>query len=453
MSLGSAPGIVVLGGINMDLVTYSGRFPNPGETVVGHRFLTYAGGKGANQAVAAARMGGRTAMVGQVGDDMFGPQLLDGLRAADVDVSGVAVAGGETSGIAVIGIDGSAQNRIVQVLGANTTCGPAQVAAVSAALDDAQVLMLQLEAPVEVSLAAAREAKSRGKTVILDPGPVRPFPEELLQLADVITPNETEAEALVGFPVYAREGGGVDSSEPAERAAAELLRRGAGAAIIKLGAQGAVFAAGWQGDDSGFPVRFLGRQTAFPVEAVDTVAAGDAFNGALAVALAEGMELERAVLLACAAGALAVTTTGAQDSMPTPRGGTGVHGIGSFGVRRHWLSAVLRRPIQPTNSPPAPARTQPAAATPKTHQYATAAIPSTIPSTAIAVSSAGQGRRRHRHGPDSFSFASAGKRLPCRHQSHGYDGHCCRRFPESVGVRRGPTGQSPSGTAPRTPRR
>ena len=317
MSGKDAPGIVVLGGINMDLVTYSERFPSPGETVAGHRFLTYAGGKGANQAVAAARMGGRTAMVGQVGDDLFGPQLLDGLQAAGVDVSGVAVAEGETSGIAVIGIDGSAQNRIVQVLGANSTCGPAQVAAVAAALEDAQVLMLQLEVPVEVSLAVAREAKSRGKTVILDPGPVRPFPEELLQLADVITPNETEAEALVGFPVHIREDGGVDSNEPAGRAAAELLRRGAGVAIIKLGAQGAVFATGWQGEESAFPVRFLGHQTAFPVEAVDTVAAGDAFNGALAVALAEGMDLKRAVLLACAAGALAVTTTGAQDSMPT----------------------------------------------------------------------------------------------------------------------------------------
>ena len=157
------------GGINMDLVTYSDRFPNPGETVVGNCFLTYAGGKGANQAVAAARMGGRTMMVGQVGDDMFGPQLLEGLRAAGVDVSGVAVAEGETSGIATIGIDGSAQNRIVQVLGANSTCGPAQVDAVASALDDAQVLMLQLEVPVEVSLAAAREAKARGKTVILDP--------------------------------------------------------------------------------------------------------------------------------------------------------------------------------------------------------------------------------------------------------------------------------------------
>ena len=313
----SAPGIVVLGGINMDLVTYSARFPSPGETVVGDRFLTYAGGKGANQAVAAARMGGRTAMVGQVGDDIFGPQLLDGLRSVGVDVSGVAVAEGQTSGIAVIGIDGSAQNRIVQVLGANATSGLAQVDAVAAALDHASVLMLQLEAPVEVSLAAAREAKSRGKTVILDPGPVRPFPEELLQLADVITPNETEAEALVGFSVDLDEDSGVDSDSPAARAAVELLRRGAGIAIIKLGAHGAVFARGWQGDHSGFPVRFLGRQTAFPVDAVDTVAAGDAFNGALAVALAEGRPLERAVLRACAAGALAVTTTGAQDSMPT----------------------------------------------------------------------------------------------------------------------------------------
>lgn len=309
MSASSGPGIVVLGGINMDLVTYSDRFPNPGETLVGNRFLTYPGGKGGNQAVAAARMGGRTAMVGQVGDDIFGPQLLDGLRAAGVDVSGVAVAVGETSGIAVIGIDGSAQNRIVQVLGANTTCGSTQIDAVASALNDASVLMLQLEVPIDVSLASARSAKAAGKTVMLDPGPVRPFPEELLQLADVITPNETEAEALVGFPV--------DGREAAERAAAELLRRGAGTAVIKLGAQGAVFATGWQGEDRQWPVEFMGHQTAFPVEAVDTVAAGDAFNGALAVSLAEGSSLERAVLLACKAGALAVTTTGAQDSMPT----------------------------------------------------------------------------------------------------------------------------------------
>ncbi len=309
MVMDGAPGIVVLGGINMDLVTYSDRFPSPGETVVGHRFLTYAGGKGANQAVAAARMGGRTSMVGQVGGDLFGPQLLDGLREAGVDVSGIAIDGGETSGIAVIGVDGSAQNRIVQVLGANSTCGAAQAEAVASALTDASTLMLQLEVPIEVSLASARKANAMGKTVILDPGPVRPIPEELIELADVITPNETEAAALVGFPV--------DGHGAAERAAEELLRRGARTAIIKLGSQGAIFATGWQGDTSVFAVEFLGHQTAFPVEAVDTVAAGDAFNGALAVCLAEGRSLERAVMLACAAGALAVTTTGAQDSMPT----------------------------------------------------------------------------------------------------------------------------------------
>ena len=309
MSSSNGPGIVVLGGINMDLVTYSDRFPSPGETVVGQRFLTYAGGKGANQAVAAARMGGRTAMVGQVGDDIFGPQLLDGLQAAGVDVSRIAVAEDETSGIAVISIDGSAQNQIVQVLGANATCGQAQSHAVDDALRSAGTLMLQLEVPIEVSLAAARSARAAGKTVILDPGPVRSFPMELLQLADVITPNETEAEALVGFPV--------DGPDAAERAARELLRRGAGTAVIKLGAQGATFATGWRGDESVFPERFIGNQTAFPVEAVDTVAAGDAFNGALAVCLAEGRPLKWAVRAACAAGALAVTTTGAQDSMPT----------------------------------------------------------------------------------------------------------------------------------------
>ena len=299
MSGSETPGVIVLGGINMDLVTYSERFPEAGETVAGERFLTYAGGKGANQAVAAARMGARTAMVGRVGDDMFGPQLLDGLSAAGVDVSRIAVAPGETSGIAAIGVDAAAQNRIVQVLGANSTCGAEQANAVIAALESADTLMLQLEVPMDVSLAAAQSAQAAGKTVMLDPGPVRPFPAELLQLSSVITPNETEAEALVGFAV--------DGPDSAARAADELLARGAGVAVVKLGAQGAYYAT----------PGLSGFQPAFPVVAVDTVAAGDAFNGALAVCLAEGMALPGAVRVACAAGALAVTTTGAQDSMPT----------------------------------------------------------------------------------------------------------------------------------------
>ena len=299
MSLVRAPGVVVLGGLNMDLVTYSDRFPGAGETIAGDRFLTYAGGKGGNQAVAAARMGARTAMVGRVGDDIFGPQLIDGLRSEGIDSSWVSMATGESSGIASICIDRTGQNRIIQVLGANSTCGAEQASAVASALLGANTLMLQLEVPMEVSLAAARDARSHGKNVILDPGPVRVMPPSLIAYSNIVTPNETEAEAIVGFRVNNR--------DTAARAAEALLSKGADIAVVKLGSQGAFYASE---EASGF-------QPAFTVRAVDTVAAGDAFNGALAVCLAEEMPLPDAVRVACAAGALAVTTRGAQDSMPT----------------------------------------------------------------------------------------------------------------------------------------
>ena len=282
----------------MDLVSFSPRFPRPGETVVGDRFLTYAGGKGANQAVAAARMGANSILVGRVGGDMFGPQLLEGLAAAGVDISGIGVNPDESSGIAVIGIDETAQNCITQILGANATCGPTEAAAVKGELPGASALLLQLEVTPELSLEVAREAKAQGVTVMLDPGPVRPLPEGLLSLCDVITPNETEAQALVGFPVT-----GPDS---AAEAASALLDQGVGIVVVKLGAQGAYFAS--QSN--------RGMTPPFDVAAVDSVAAGDAFNGALAVSLAEGKDLEEAVITASAAGALAVTRTGAQDSMP-----------------------------------------------------------------------------------------------------------------------------------------
>ncbi|MDA0732974.1 MAG: ribokinase [Chloroflexi bacterium] len=291
------PAILVLGGINIDLVSITPRFPEAGETVVGSSFLTYPGGKGANQAVAAARMGAKVFMVGRVGTDIFGTQLVEALRDSGVDVSAVGFSG-TNSGIAAISIDDSAQNRIIQILGANDTCGEVEAGQISQLLPGMSTLMLQLEVSIELSLRAAREALALGKTVILDPGPVRPLPEEFYSLCTVITPNETEAQALVGFPVTDR--------ESAAQAAGALLSRGVKNVVVKLGEQGAYYATAAGGE----------QVRAFPVLAIDSVGAGDAFNGALAVALAEGMALGEAVRIACAAGGLAASKVGAQDSMP-----------------------------------------------------------------------------------------------------------------------------------------
>lgn len=296
----AAPLIVVLGGINMDLVTMTPRFPAAGETVVGRRFLTYGGGKGANQAVAAGRMGARVAMVGCVGDDVFAPQALRALVDSGVDVSRVGVTPGTSTGLAIISIDDSAQNRIIQVLGANDTCGDQEAANVMSLLDEAWALLLQLEVSVDLSLKCAQAAKERGVKVILDPSPVRPLPEAFYTCCDIITPNETDAQALVGFPITDR--------GAAEAAAERLLNRGVGAAIVTLGPQGCYFA------DSRGEKGFV---PAFAVEALDSVGAGDAFNGVLATALAEGADMGSAIRTASAAGALSVTRSGAQDSMPS----------------------------------------------------------------------------------------------------------------------------------------
>ena len=294
------PRVVVLGGINMDLVATVERFPVPGETVVGRAFTTYPGGKGANQAVAASRLGAAVSMVGRVGDDAFGHQLRHGLAVEGVDVSGVGVESGSPSGIAVILIDASAQNQIVQVWGANQHCGTEEVEGVRQAVAGASVLMLQLEAPVDVSFRAAEAARGHGCRVILDPAPAPSggLPQDFYGLCDCITPNETEAQALVGFAVS-----DVDS---ASRAAEELVHRGAKAAVIKMGARGVFYSSPEES----------GHVPAFPVNAIDTVAAGDAFNAGLAVALAEGRGLEDAARWGAAAGAVAVTRIGAQDAMP-----------------------------------------------------------------------------------------------------------------------------------------
>ena len=292
--------IVVLGGINMDLIGITARLANPGETVIGDSFYTAPGGKGGNQAVAAARMGANVIMVGRVGTDIFGPILLDELRGYGIDVTGVAIDTEHSSGIAVILLNAERQNHIVQILGANMQCDDDQLTATRRALDGADVLMLQLEIPYAVSIAAAREAKRLGVTVMWDPAPASAgFPVESFEVLDVVTPNQTEAEALTGVAV--------SDLRSAQTAAEELHRMGAPTAVVKLGEDGVYYS----GPDGS------GHVTSHDVEAIDTVAAGDAFGGAFAVALGERRSIETAVRAGTAAGALAVTRPGAQEAMPS----------------------------------------------------------------------------------------------------------------------------------------
>jgi ribokinase len=282
----------------MDLVVRVGRLPAAGETLLGDAFFTAPGGKGANQAVAAARLGAPTRMVGRVGGDVFGAALRAGLAADGVDVAGVLVDAGAASGVALIQVDHAGENTIVVAPGANAALGAPDLARLETALEGARVLLLQLEVPLDAVLAAARLARARGVTVLLDPAPARDLPDELCALADLITPNEHEAAALVGFEVR--------DQEQAGRAGRALLARGAGAAVVKLGARGACWCG--PGGEQVLPP--------FPVAAVDTVAAGDAFNGGLAAALSEGRPMPEALRWGLAAGALAVTRAGAQPALP-----------------------------------------------------------------------------------------------------------------------------------------
>ncbi|MYA50337.1 MAG: ribokinase [Chloroflexi bacterium] len=294
-----APTVVVLGSINMDLIGAAPRLPSPGETVLGGDFYTAPGGKGANQAVAAARMGASVRMVGRVGTDLFAPQLLDSLRASGVDVSGVMEDPDAASGVAMILLDASRENRILVASGANMRCDDTQVDAVKSALDGADALMLQCEIPAAASLKAARIAKEMGVHVVWDPAPAGAFPPEAYGLVDALTPNQAEAAALTGIDVT-----DVASAESAARA---LVQRGVRAVVVKMGEAGAFYLS--DGDSGYVPP--------FEVEAVDTVAAGDAFGAAMTCALAEGKSLSEAVRSGAAAGALAVTRPGAQDAMPT----------------------------------------------------------------------------------------------------------------------------------------
>lgn len=291
--------IVTLGSINMDLVVAMQRMPEQGETVTGDAFFTAPGGKGANQAVAAAKLGADVRLVGRVGNDTFGQALLDGLRSQGVSVQDVAIDPSNPSGVAMILLDADGQNRIVAAYGANTACDEEQLDAAKSAMADADTLMLQLETPPHISLAAAEHARSQGVRVIWDPAPAAQMPSQAFAFADILTPNQTEAATLTGIEVT-----DVDS---AHTAANTLLGKGVGVAVIKMGEHG-VFAVSQQ--ESHFVPPFV-------VDAVDTVAAGDAFGAGLAIALSEGKSLADALQFGAAAGAVAVTKHGAQDAMPS----------------------------------------------------------------------------------------------------------------------------------------
>jgi len=293
------PPIIVFGSINMDLVAHSPRLPVPGETLLGNNFSTSRGGKGANQAIAAAKLGAAVKMVGRVGGDRFGKELLDNLQANGVDIAGVAIDQEVSSGVALIVVGDDGENQIVVVPGANGRVDSEDIARLIDLLPGSAILLLQLEIPLPMAIAAAKAAKQAGVTVILDPAPVPPnLPSELYQLADIITPNEVEASQLAGFAI--------NDPKDAIQAATLFRQRGTPIATIKLGERGALCATA---EDSFFI-------PAFPQTVTDAVGAGDAFNGAMAAGLATGLSLREAVLWGTAAGAIAITQNGAQAAMP-----------------------------------------------------------------------------------------------------------------------------------------
>ena len=292
------PEILVVGSLNADLVVRTPRFPQPGETISGEDLQVIPGGKGANQAVAAARHGANVSMLGRVGKDTFGDFLLDNLKQNQVDVRSVQRDDAST-GTAIIVVDSNGQNSIVLSAGANGKVSSVDVD--SASFADHKLLLLQLEIPIPTVLSATRRAHENGLHIILNPAPAKSLPEEMISLVDYLIPNETELSLLAGMDV--------NDIPSAERAAKSLLERGVKNVIVTLGSKGAMIVTGTQ-------VTHVGT---YKVDVVDTTAAGDAFIGGFAYSLLQNKSLEIAVRYGCACGALATTKFGAQPSLPTKK--------------------------------------------------------------------------------------------------------------------------------------
>ena len=293
------PRIVVVGSVNTDMVVKSERIPGPGETVTGGEFVMPAGGKGANQAVAAARLGAEVTLVAKVGQDMFGTQSLENFKRDKILTDFILADADNHTGVALILVDGAGENLISVAPGANAAITPDEVQKAADRIRSADVVLLQLEIPLATVEFTARLVAEAGVTVVLDPAPAAPLGAELLGNVTYLTPNESEATRLTGIEV---------TDESSARAAAEkLIAGGVDNVIVTMGTQGALVATA----EGAFMV------PSRAVEAVDSTAAGDAFNGGLAFALAQGLALEDAVREATLVGALSVTRMGAQTSLPT----------------------------------------------------------------------------------------------------------------------------------------